>query len=550
MKKILIAGICLLMCNTFIFAQKDERNFEISKNLDIFNSMYKELDMFYVDTIDVEKVIRSGMDAMLSELDPYTVYVSDKEADDLKFITTGEYAGVGAGIIQTEDKKVVISDPYEGMPAQKSGLKAGDIILEIDGENMVGKPSSEVSSKLKGQANTIVKVTVERPGEKKPITKEIKRENIYINSVPYFGMITDKIGYISLSSFTEKTGSELKYAILDLINNQKAEKLVLDIRNNLGGIMEAGVQTVNFFVPKGKDVLSTKGKIKQWNRTYKTTLEPIAEDIPLVVLVNNSSASTSEIVSGALQDLDRAVIVGNRTYGKGLVQTTRDLDYNSILKVTIAKYYIPSGRCIQAIDYTHRDKNGSADYIPDSLTTEFSTANGRKVRDGRGISPDFTVDDEKPGNISYYLVAENTIFDYATQYAIKHPTIAPVANFSLTDTDYADFKQFVKSKDFTYDRQTEKYLKGLKEVAEFEGYLDSASAEFAALESKLKPDLDKDLATFEPQIKRMLSAEIVKRYYYQKGEIVQNLKNDKDLEKAIEVLNNTELYNNTLKPKN
>lgn len=545
MRKYFIAVICLFACNHIVFAQND-RNFEISKNLDIFNSLYKELDMFYVDTVDTEKVIRSGIDAMLNDLDPYTNYISEKESDDFKFMTTGEYAGIGSMIMLGKDKRVIVSEPYEGMPAQKAGLKAGDIILEIDGESMTGKSVAEVSAKLKGQANTIVKVKVERPGEKKPLLKDIKRENIQINSVTYFGMINDKIGYIYLSSFTEKTGSELKHAILNLVNNQKAEKLILDLRNNPGGVLEAAVQAVNFFVPKGKDVVSTKGKIKQWNRLYKTTLEPIAADIPLAVLVNNGSASASEIVSGALQDLDRAVIVGSRTFGKGLVQTTREVGYNGTLKVTIAKYYIPSGRCIQAIDYTHRDENGSADYIPDSLTTEFSTAAGRKVRDGRGITPDFAVEAEKPGNIAYYLVAENVIFDYATEYASKHQTIAPVENFALTDAEYNDFKRFVKSKDFTYDRQTAKYLKNLKEIADFEGYSDSAASEFAALESKLTPDLDRDLEKFRSQITRMLSSEIVKRYYYQKGEIMEGLKNDNDLKKAVEVLNDSELYKKTL----
>ncbi|MCD7972915.1 MAG: S41 family peptidase [Candidatus Azobacteroides sp.] len=546
MRKILAVGFCLLFGTGILCAQENDRNFEISKNLSVFNSLYKELEMFYVDTLDTEKTIRSGIDGMLRGLDPYTVYISDEETNDFKFQTTGEYAGVGAIITLGRDKRVVISEPYEGMPAQKSGLKAGDVILEIDGENVTTKTVSEVSNMLKGTPNTTVKIKVERPGEKKDLTFNVKRENIQITSVPYYGMVTGDIGYINLSSFTENTAGEVRQAIRDLITNHNAGKLILDVRNNPGGVMDAAVQTVNFFVPKGKEVVSTKGKVRQWNRVYNTMFEPIAENIPLVVLVNNNSASASEIVAGALQDLDRAVIVGSRTYGKGLVQSAREVGYNGILKLTISKYYIPSGRCIQAIDYTHRNESGSADYIPDSLTNEFFTANGRVVRDGRGISPDFTVENEKPGNITYYLVMENIIFDYATEYVNQHKAIPPVEDFRFTDEDYEGFKAFVKTKDFTYDRQTEKVLKTLREVAEFEGYLDSASEEFAALESKLNPDLDRDLEKFKTEIEQLISLEIVKRYYYQKGEIIEGLKDDNDLKKAIEVLNDPELYTKTL----
>lgn len=539
-------SIILLALSFSVFGQQTDKKFEVSKNLEIFNSLYKDLEFFYVDTIDTEKTIRTGIDAMLNELDPYTVFVSDEETNDFKFQITGEYAGIGSIISMGSDKRIVISEPYEGMPAHKSGLKAGDVILEIDGKDVTSKNVAEVSTLLKGTPNTIVKVKVERPGEKKPKTFEVKRENIQIPSVPYFGVVGENIGYIALSSFNDNTSGELRHAIRELTNQQKVEKLILDLRNNPGGSMDASVQVVNFFVPKGKEVVSTKGKIVQWNRSYKTMVEPIAPDIPLIVLVNGNSASASEIVAGALQDLDRAVIIGNRTFGKGLVQTTREVGYNGILKVTISRYYIPSGRSIQAIDYTHRNEDGKADYIPDSLTTEFFTANGRSVRDGRGISPDFIVEKEKPGNIAYYLVMDNIIFDFATDYALKHSSIGDVDSFVFTDADYESFKEFVKSKDFTYDRQTEKVLKTLREVAEFEGYLDSASEEFTALENKLNPDLDKDLDKFKPQIKRLISAEIVKRYYFQKGDIIESLKNDQDLQKALEVLNDSELYQKTL----
>ena len=548
MKKSFIVSICVFLCIGTGFSQKEDKLFEISKNLNIYNSLYKELEMFYVDTIDTQKTIRTGIDAMLGSLDPYTSYISEEETNDFKFQTTGEYAGIGSMIMFGKDQRVVISEPYEGMPAHKNGLKAGDIILEINGEDVTKKTISEVSSRLKGTPNTIVKIKIERPGEKKPLVVEVKRENIQVNSVTYYGVIEDHIGYIYLSGFTEKTNSELKQAIHELTTQHKVEKLILDLRNNPGGIIEAAVQTVNFFVPKGKEVVSTKGKVRHWNRSYNTTLEPIAEKIPLAVLVNNGSASASEIVAGALQDLDRAVIIGSRTFGKGLVQTTREIGYNGLLKVTISKYHIPSGRCIQAIDYAHKNENGQANYVPDSLTNEFFTANGRVVRDGRGISPDFIVEDEKLGNITLYLASENIIFDYATDYAIKHKSIPPITDFALTDEDYANFTDFVKSKDFTYNRQTEKILKSLKDVAEFEGYLDTASSEFAALKSKLNPDLDRDLDKFKSQIKQMLSTEIVKRYYYQKGEIMESLKDDTDLKKAIEVLNSPELYAKTLMP--
>ena len=545
MKKFNIS-ILLLTVSFIVFGQQSDKKFEVSKNLDIFNSLYKELEFFYVDSIETEKTIRSGIDAMLNELDPYTVFVSDKESDDFKFQITGEYAGIGSIISIGSDKRVVISEPYEGMPAHKSGLKAGDIILEVDGKDVTSKNTSDVSSMLKGTPNTIVKIKIERPGEKKPKVFEIKRENIQVASVPYFGVIGDNIGYIALSNFNENAAGEMRHAVRELINQQKVEKLILDLRNNPGGSLDVSVQTVNFFIPKGQEVVSTKGKIKQWNRSYKTMAEPIASDIPLVILVNNNAASASEIVAGALQDLDRAVIIGNRTYGKGLVQTTREIGYNGILKVTISRYYIPSGRSIQAIDYAHKNENGEADYIPDSLTTEFFTANGRSVRDGRGVAPDFIVEKEKAGNITYYLSAENIIFDFATDYVLKNKPIDNVESFVFTDADYELFREFVKSKDFTYDRQTGKVLKTLREVAEFEGYLDSASEEFAALEKKLNPDLDKGLDKFKSQIKSLLSVEIAKRYFYQKGEIIESLKGDPDLQKAIEVLNDSELYEKTL----
>ena len=463
-----IPAVCLSAIILFGSFTPDKKNFDIAKNLEIFNALMKELNMFYVDTINSEKVITKGINSMLGSLDPYTNYIPESEKEDFRFMTTGEYGGIGSLIVY-RDSDTYISEPYEGMPAQIAGLKPGDKIIKIDGTPTHGLKSDKVSEMLKGTANTVVIVTVERPDVKEPITKEITRKKIQMNAVPYYGIVGDKTGYIYLSNFTDKAAGEVKDALLDLKKNQQIESLVLDLRGNPGGILEEAVQIVNYFVPKGKEVLSTRGKIKQWDRTYKTTQEPIDTEIPLVVLVNSGSASASEIVSGALQDLDRAVIVGERTYGKGLVQSTRTLPYNGTLKVTTAKYYIPSGRLIQAIDYSHRNPDGSVGRIPDSLTTAFKTANGRIVRDGGGIKPDIEVEKENPANICFYLVNDLIIFDYANRYAAKHPTIAPIGEFKLTDEDYNDFKEFVKSKDFKYDRQSDKVLNELRKVAQFEG---------------------------------------------------------------------------------
>ena len=545
---IVIAFLIIMAASS---AGPDKRNFEISKNLEIFNALYKELNMFYVDTINSEKTISRGINSMLSSLDPYTNYIPESEQEDFRFITTGEYGGIGS-LIVTRDSATYISEPYEGMPAQLAGLKAGDKLIKIDGKSLEGLSSSQVSERLKGVANTVVKVTVERPGTKEPITKEIVRKKIVMNAVPYHGVVSDSIGYIYLTSFTDKAASEVKSALLELKKNHNIKGLILDLRGNGGGILDEAVQIVNYFVPKGKEVLSTRGKIKQWDRTYKTTQEPIDTTIPLAVLVNSGSASASEIVAGALQDLDRAVIIGERTYGKGLVQSTRSLPYNGTLKVTTAKYYIPSGRLIQAIDYSHRNPDGSVGRIPDSLTTAFKTANGRIVRDGGGINPDIKTRNDsienKKGNIAFYLLNDMLFFDFATDYALKHPSIAPVKDFKLTDQDFEDFKAFVKSKNFTYDKQSEKILKNLKEVAKFEGYLDDATEEFNALEKKLNHNLDKDLNISRSDIEELLSLEIVKRYYYQKGEIIQSLKTDDDSKKAIEILSNQTKYKNILNP--
>lgn len=554
-KKIIL--VLLLVCsffatsNTFGAEKKQtDRNFEISKYLDIYNSLFRELDVYYVDTISPKKLITGSINEMLEGLDPYTNYIPEEETKDLKFMTTGEYGGVGAMISQNKNGDIFISEPYEGMPAQRNGLKAGDIIKEVDGTKLKGKNVSDVSDLLKGQPGTTVKVSVERVNEKGLITKTFTREKIQINPVTYYGVVGGgKVGYILLNQFTDKAADEIKTAIFDLKNNQHIESLVLDLRNNPGGLLDQAVNIANFFLPQGQDILFTKGKVKQWDVTYKTTQDPILPDMPLVVLVNSNTASASEIVSGALQDLDRAVIIGTRSYGKGLVQSTREISYNGHLKVTTAKYYTPSGRCIQAIDYAHRKEDGSLERVPDSLMHEFKTKGGRTVKDGGGIMPDVEVKNEQKMNISYYLYAQNMIFDFATDYASKNKKVASPEEFKLTDKEYDDFKAFLKERKFTYKLKSAELVNKVKEMADFEGYGDIAKDEFAALEKKLTANNDRDLDLFKNDIEDILNAEILKRYYYQKGNIRYNLKSDPELKKALEVLADKNQYNNILKPK-
>lgn len=540
----IIAMIVLIAVAFFSFKKGDDRNFQIAKNLDIFNAIVKELDMFYVDTIDPNKTIREGIDNMLYSLDPYTVYYPENDQDELEMMVKGSYGGIGS-LIRYNPKLqyTVIAEPYEGMPAAESGLKAGDILLEIDGKDL--KNNSDVSTLLRGQVGTNFKLKVQRPGVKEPLEFTIVRRSIQMPTIPYYGIMEGQVGYINLSSFSGTPSKDFKNAFLDL-KKQGATSLVIDLRNNGGGLLDQAVEIVNFFVPRGKTIVTTKGKIKQASNTYKTLREPLDTDIPIAVLVNSGTASSSEILSGSLQDLDRAVIVGNRTYGKGLVQVPRSLPYGGNLKITTSKYYIPSGRCVQAIDYAHRNEDGSVARIPDSLTTVFHTAIGREVRDGGGVSPDIEVKQDRLPNILYYLVRDNLIFDYATDYCLKHPSIAPAEKFELTDADYTDFKNKVKGADFKYDQQSEKILKTLKEAAEFEGYMKEASDEFKALENKLTHNLDRDLDYFSKDIKKMIAEEIIKRYYYQRGAIIQQLKGDNELDEAVKILTNPERYQQIL----
>ena len=543
-KKIAILTGVVLIGFIFFSFKGDDRNFQISKNLDVFNTIFKELDMFYVDTLNPEKVIGTGIDAMLGQLDPYTEYYPQEKMKDLELMTKGTYGGIGALISQHKDY-VAIAEPYIGMPAQTSGLKAGDLILEIDGKDMKGKTTKDVSSALQGQIGTDFMLKVERPGEKKPLEFKITRRSIQLEAVPYYGVVGKNTGYIVLNQFTDKCARQVKDAFLDL-KKKGITSLVLDLRNNPGGLLNEAVDIVNLFVPRGLEVVATKGKVKQGDRVYKTSREPVDTEIPLAVLVNGESASASEIVSGALQDFDRAVIVGTRTYGKGLVQTVRDLPYGGNLKLTTAKYYIPSGRCIQKIDDSHRRADGSLGLPPDSLTKVFHTTVGREVRDAGGVGPDLVIKADTLPNILYYLVRDNVVFDYATQYCLKNPAIAPVETFVVTDADYNEFKDFVKKANFKYDRQSEKVLKSLKEIAEFEGYADDAAEEFKALEKKFNHNIDRDLDHFSKDIKELLALEIVKRYYYQKGGIMEQIKYDDNLKKAIELLNNPAEYKKIL----
>ena len=542
MKKKLIF-ISLFISSLTLLSFKSDY-FEIAKNLEIFTDLYKELNTYYVDETDPGKLIKSAMDEMLQNLDPYTNYIPESEIEDFQFMTTGQYGGIGA-MITKRDEYVYISEPYEGFPAQKSGLMAGDKILEVNNISVKGKSTEEVSKLLKGQPNTNVSILIERKYINEPFEVSFKREKVTVGSVPYFGLLENNIGYVKLRSFTRNCSNDLKNAILKL-KEQSATSLILDLRGNPGGLLNESVKIANFFVNQGEDIVSTKGKIKSWEKVYTATNKPIDTEIPLVVLIDQSSASASEIVSGSLQDLDRAVIVGKRSFGKGLVQQTRKLSYNSQLKLTVAKYYIPSGRCIQALDYSNRNEDGSVGKIADSLSTEFRTKNNRKVYDGGGITPDLVTESEVSSKILLSLFRERLFFDYATEYRLKNENILSPKDFKITDEKFLDFKNFLSDKEYEYETDTEKAYKKLKKVAEEENYFESMKNNFDLLVTKIDDAKRDDLEKNKDFVKEILANEIVSRYYYQKGRIQSSLNYDKDIFEAITVLSDSTKYKQIL----
>ena len=546
-KKLWIGTVVVLIMGAGFYSfNRDDKNFQIAKNLEIYHTLFRELNLFYVDEVNPNKLVKTSIDKMLNSLDPYTNYISEDQMEDFRFMTTGEYAGIGA-IITRQNDKIVISEPYEGFPAHKFGLKAGDILLEVEDKTTENMSVEDVSSLLKGPANKPVKIKFLRPGVKKTFEVNVVREKITIDAVPYYGMIEDKTAYIRLSNFTANCSDEVKDAFLEL-KEKDPESLVLDLRSNPGGLLNEAVEIVNMFVPKGEEIVSTKGKVKQWDKTYKATKNPIDTTIRLAVLVNSNSASASEIVAGAIQDLDRGLVVGKRTFGKGLVQTTRDLSYNTKLKVTTAKYYIPSGRCIQALDYSHRNEDGSVGHVPDSLVSEFTTKKGRKVYDGGGIVPDIKIESDQLSNLGVALLTNYLVFDFATKYSNKNESIASPEEFDLTDDIYNEFKVFVKDKEFEYESKSQDELEELIKVAKREKYYGLAESEFDALTAKLEPKLEKDLTQFDEEIKELLEDEIVSRYYYQKGAIRAAIHDDEGIKKAVEQLNSSTAYASYFEP--
>ena len=551
MKKVLISLLMVLLAAP-AFAQIDrDHDFKTAKNMDIFNSIYKNLDLMYVDTLDAKEVVGNGIKAMLGSLDPYTTYYPEEKVNELKNMLTGKYAGVGAVVrYNFQLQRVCISEPYENMPAAEVGLKKGDIILSIDNEDMTNKDVAYVSDHLRGDPGTSFIIKVKRPSTGKTLKMKITRRTIQMPFLPYYGMLEGGFGYINFNSFTDNCAKDVRRAFIDL-KKQGAKGLVFDLRNNGGGSVSEAVSIINMFLPKGKTVLKMQGKLQRSNKEYKTSVEPVDSVMPMVVLVNGNSASASEIMSGSLQDYDRAIILGTRTYGKGLVQTTMDLPYNGQMKLTTAKYYIPSGRCVQALNYKHA-KGGYVEHVPDSLTKIFYTANGREVRDGGGVKPDVEVKPDSLPNIAFYLAgardSNEVMLNYEVDYIAKHPTIAPAKDFALTDADYDEFKARVLKADFKYDRETEKYLKDLEKLAKFEGYYDDAKPEFEALKKKLSHNVAKDLDYNKEYIKQLLENEIVAAYYFQAGAIQNSLRYDKQIKEAVKLLNSPEEYSKILRP--
>ena len=551
MKKVfLVMGLGLLSA-FHVSAQKDSnRNFELLKNLEIFGDIYKQLDMLYVDTLAADTVIEWGINSMLQRVDPFTAYYPENDMDELKEMTTGKYAGIGSVIrYYKKEDRVMIIEPWEDSPANEAGVRGGDIILSIDGKDMKGKTNQEVSEKLRGDAGTTFELTVRRAGVEEPLSFKITRRNITMPAVPYYGMVSDSVGYIYFDRFVSGCSRDFRRAVV-VLNEKGAKALVVDMRGNPGGPLNEAVEVTNLFIPRGQKVVYTKGKLASVNSEHYTEKEPLDVNIPVAVLVSRSTASSAEIVSGALQDKDRAVIIGERTYGKGLVQIIREVPYHGSLKVTTSRYYIPSGRCIQAYDYRHLNPDGSAGTVPDSLTKVFYTAGGREVRDGGGIQPDVVIEPDSLPSIVYDIASSDVAVEYINKYVREHESIAPAGEFSLTDEDYADFVRMVAESDFTYKSRTEEVMKLLERAARFEGCYEDAKPEFEALAQKMNGDVTAGLERplNKKEIKLILENDIVSRYYFRRGAIRQQLKDDKDLKAALEILADTERYRKLLKP--
>ncbi|GEP89416.1 C-terminal processing peptidase-3. Serine peptidase. MEROPS family S41A [Chitinophaga terrae (ex Kim and Jung 2007)] len=549
-KKKLIATLLLLLTLGGIYAfNENDKYFQIAKNLDIFASFYKELNTYYVDDLPPEKLMRKGIDAMLEETDPFTDFVAEENLDDLKFMATGKYGGVGASIY-TNGEWTSITDVYEGSPMDRAGVKPGDIIVSMDGKSCKNVAQEDISRQLKGAAGTPLDMVLRNPVTGQETNKKIIREEINVKAVSYSGIVKEDIGYIKMTQFTENSGIMVREAVAKLKQaNPNLKGMILDLRGNPGGLLDEAVVVANVFIDKNKLIVSTKGKVKNWDRGYETTEQPVDTKIPLAVLTNHSSASASEIVAGSVQDLDRGVIIGQRSYGKGLVQTTRPLPYNAKLKVTTAKYYTPSGRCIQAIDYSHRSDDGSVEYVPDSMRKSFTTLNGRPVKDGGGIEPDTKVEPTYISQVALTLLRKQFIFDWATEYYYKHPGIAPAAKFALTDKDFEDFEKYLENKDYSYKTKSEEALEAFRNTAKKEKYYDGIQKELAELEEKMKHDKKQDLEKNKTEIKRLLEEEIVNRYYLQKGRIIKSLDWDNEVIMAANTLHNPALYKQLLTKK-
>lgn len=544
-KRILFITIAFIAITCGLTAlRNDDKSFEISKQLNIYATLFRDINMFYVDEVNPGDLVTTSIKSMLKSLDPYTLYYPESEMEEVKLMTTGEYAGIGS-VISKKGDHVIIREPYKNSPADKAGLLPGDVIVAIDGTSVKGKNTEEVSALLKGQPGKEITIKVQREFEPKPLEKKAIREKIQLPSVPYYGMVNDSIGYIYLTSFTDKSAADVRAAIIAL-KNKGASSLILDLRGNSGGLLDQAVEIVNFFVPRNSMVVSTKGKVKQWDKEYKANNNPIVPDMPLAVLIDRASASAAEIVSGALQDLDRAVLIGERSFGKGLVQTVRDLAYNTKLKVTTAKYYIPSGRCIQALDYSHRNPDGSVGKVPDSLISEYKTQAGRKVYDGGGITPDIKIPAEEFARITQELVLQDLTFDFVNTYALQHPHIVPLQDFKVSDELYNEFKAYLNKKGFSYETESQIILNQLIKTAKDEKYYDGSKKEIEKLQQDFAHSINRDMDLFKDEIITFLTEQFIQRYYYLEGVIEYRVKHDKEIAKATEILGDKKAYTDIL----